>query len=135
MSHVSVDWHVADAALLLGEEHLLAPVRAEDGRLEAAVAFLIDEGIRSLLAEDTRVFQALLLDRGLRHCARDVDGQHLREPVLARLSHIEHALGVVATARRRDEQRPSVVFDHDWREIGPRGWIAQRPLGKRDASR
>jgi hypothetical protein len=31
----SVDWHVADAALLLGEEHFLAPVRAEDGSLRS----------------------------------------------------------------------------------------------------
>src|SRR6202042_3542668 len=33
------------------------------------------------------------------------------------------------------KQRASVVFDHDWCEIGPRRRIAQRPLGKRDAGR
>ena len=132
---VSVDWHVADAALLLGEEHFLTPVRAENGRLETAIILLVDEGVGRFLAEDTRIFQALLLHSGLRHCVRYVDGQHLGEPVVTRLSHIEHALGVVATAGRRDEQRPSVVFDHDGREISPRRRIAQRPLGKRDAGR
>jgi hypothetical protein len=40
---VSVDWHVAYAALLLGEEHLLAPVRTENGGLEAAVILLVDQ--------------------------------------------------------------------------------------------
>ena len=100
---IRVDRDVADAALLLGEEHLLARVRAEDGRLEAAVVLLVDQGVRSLLAEDARVFDGLLLDRSLGHGARDVDRQHLGEPVVTRLSHIEHALGVVATAGRGDE--------------------------------
>ena len=52
---VGVDWHVADAALLLGEEHLLAPVRAENGRLETAIIFLVDKGVGRFLAEDTRI--------------------------------------------------------------------------------
>ena len=69
----SVDWHVADAALLLGEEHFLAPVRAKNGRLEAAIIFLVDKSVGRFLAEDTRIFQALLLHRGLRHCVRYVD--------------------------------------------------------------
>ena len=60
---VSVDWHVADAALLLGEEHFLTPVRSENGRLETAIILLVDKGVRSLLAEDARVLDALLLDR------------------------------------------------------------------------
>ena len=42
---VSVDWYVADAALRLGEEHLLAPVRDQERRLEAAVELLVDQGI------------------------------------------------------------------------------------------
>ena len=100
---VSVDWHVADAALLLGEEHFLAPVRPQDGRLEAAIILLVDEGVGRFLAEDARVFEALLLHSGLRHCARDVYGQNLGKPVVARLRHVKHALGVVAAARRGDE--------------------------------
>jgi hypothetical protein len=100
---VSIDWHVANAALLLGEEHFLAPVRAEDGRLETAIIFLVDKSVGRFLAEDARVFDTLLLDHLLGHCARDVDGQHLGEPVVTRLSHVEHRLGVVASARRGDE--------------------------------
>ena len=50
----SVDWHVADAALLVGEEHFLAPVRAENGRLEAAIIFLVDKSVGRFLAEDAR---------------------------------------------------------------------------------
>jgi hypothetical protein len=57
---------------------------------EAAIILLVDEGVSRLLAEDTRIFQALLLHSGLRHCVRHVDGQHLREPVVTRLSHVEH---------------------------------------------
>jgi hypothetical protein len=130
---IGVDRDVADAALLLGEEHLLAPISAEDGRLERAVIFLVDEGVCRLLAEDARVLDALLLDRFLGHCARHIDGQHLREPILARLSHVQHAFRVVATANRGDEERPAAVLDHDRREIGPRGGVAQRPLAERDA--
>jgi hypothetical protein len=122
---IRVDRDVADAALLLGEEHLLAPVRAEDGRLEAAVVLLVDQGVRSLLAEDARVFDALLLDRSLGHGARDVDGQHLGEPVVARPGHVEHRLGVVASAGRGDEQGPAAVLDHDRREIGPGGGVRE----------
>ncbi len=98
-----VDGDVGDAALLLGEEHLLARIRAENGRLEAAVIFLVNEGVGRLLAENTRVLDALLLDGFLGHRARDVDRQHLGEPVLARLSHVEHGLGVVAAASGGDE--------------------------------
>jgi hypothetical protein len=55
---IPVDRDVADAALLLGEEHLLAPVRAEDGRFEAAVIPLVDQSVGGLLAEDARVLDA-----------------------------------------------------------------------------
>src|SRR5271165_1645734 len=75
---VGVDRDVADAPLLLGEKYLLAPVCAEDGRLEAAVKLLIDEGVGRLLAEDARIFDPLGFDGVLGHCACDVDRQHLR---------------------------------------------------------
>ena len=80
-------------------------VRAKNGRLETAIIFLVDKSVGRFLAEDTRIFQfqALLLYSGLRHCVRYVDGQHLREPVVTRVRHIEHRLGVVASARRGDE--------------------------------
>ena len=63
-----------------------APVRAENGRLETAIILLVDKIVGRFLAEDTRIFQALLLHSGLRHCVRYVDGQHLGEPVVTRLS-------------------------------------------------
>ena len=39
---IGVDRHVADAALLFGEQNLFSPVGTEDRRLERAVIFLVD---------------------------------------------------------------------------------------------
>ena len=63
-----LDRHVADAALLLGEEASPCPSMHAGGwppPRSCSAIFLVDESVRGLLTEDARILDALLLDRSL----------------------------------------------------------------------